>query len=147
MDKFNFIKCKLEDTDSVIELLKESELPFEDIDEHYDNYIAIKENMKVIGVVGLETYSGIGLLRSLAVDKLYRNRGLGKRLAYRIEAYAKSVYINELYLLTTTADNFFKKIGFEAVERAKLPDDIKNTKEFISICPVSAICMRKQFIR
>ncbi|RLC71264.1 MAG: hypothetical protein DRI26_05505 [Chloroflexi bacterium] len=50
--------------------------------------------------------------------------------------------VREIYLLTTTARGFFKKLGFEDVARAEVPMEIQETTEFKDMCPSSASCMR-----
>jgi amino-acid N-acetyltransferase len=48
-----------------------------------------------------------------------------------------------LYLLTTTAENYFPAFGFTAIPRDSVPDEIQTTSEFKDICPSSAIVMRR----
>lgn len=144
MSRYEFKQSNQQDIASVKSLLMLSDLPFEDIDDHYEHFITAKENNSLIGVIGLEHYSSIGLLRSLAVDPNHRNSGLGKNLVNELITYSHSLFIQELYLLTTTADTFFEKFGFTRIDRNNVPVEIKSTKEFESICPVSAICMNKE---
>jgi len=144
MRDYHFEKCSPEEKGHVKVLLKNAKLPFEDIDAHYGNFILAKDNKNIIGVIGLENYSSVGLLRSLAVAPDYRNGGLGKMLVNRMITFSRSLCIKELYLLTTTADTFFKKLGFGVIERGNVPDEITLTTEFKSICPVSAICMKRE---
>ena len=49
-----------------------------------------------------------------------------------------------LYLLTTTAERYFPKFGFERIERAEVPLSVQTSIEFTSACPSSATVMRKQ---
>ena len=142
MDPYQFKQGDFDVLEAVRVLLKNSKLPFEDIGAHYSHFITVEADKKVLGVVGLENCSGIGLLRSLAVDTGHRDKGLGKILVNRMIEYSCSLNISVLCLLTTTADGFFKRLGFEAIERDALPAEIKTTAEFKSICPVSAICMK-----
>jgi amino-acid N-acetyltransferase len=142
MNNVKFKRCIQQDIKNVKVLLRQSNLPFEDIDDHYEHFIVATDNNNLTGVIGLEHYSSIGLLRSLAVVTDYQNRGLGTDLVNKMIAYSRSISIKELYLLTTTADTFFKKLGFDAIERNCVPVEIKSTLEFKSICPVSAICMK-----
>ena len=48
-----------------------------------------------------------------------------------------------LYLLTTTAEQFFPKFGFERIARADVPATVQASVEFTSACPTSATVMRK----
>jgi amino-acid N-acetyltransferase len=47
------------------------------------------------------------------------------------------------FLLTTTAENFFPKLGFERMSRDDVPASVQASIEFRSACPASAVVMRK----
>jgi amino-acid N-acetyltransferase len=47
-----------------------------------------------------------------------------------------------LYLLTTTARDFFAALGWRVVDRREVPEVIKATAEYSRLCPDSATCMR-----
>jgi amino-acid N-acetyltransferase len=49
-----------------------------------------------------------------------------------------------VFLLTTTAEGFFPRFGFEAVRHADVPASVQASVEFQSACPASAIVMRKR---
>ena len=49
----------------------------------------------------------------------------------------------QAFLLTTTAERFFPKFGFERIERTDVPASLQASIEFRSACPSSAIVMRK----
>jgi len=98
---------------------------------------------KMVAVVGLEIKNHSALLRSLAVDATYRNRRIGAGLVQKIEDYAISLNVDSLYLLTLTAEAFFKKCGYQITARDSAPAGIQGTAEFINLCPASAACMVK----
>ncbi len=126
------------------DLLSSSGLPHEDIpSEHLSHFWILKKQNQIVGVVGLEVHTPFGLLRSLAVDPGYRNEGLGSQLTQEAEKYARSLNLQALYLLTTTAEGFFAKRGYEKVPREVLPDQIQSTEEFRNLCPATAVCMVK----
>ena len=125
-------------------LLAENDLHHEDITlPMLTHFLLGSDGPRLVGVVGLEIKSHSALLRSLAVDTEFRNRGIATRLIRRIEDHAKSLNIKTLYLLTMTAEPFFKKHGFQNVQRDSAPADIQETTEFQSFCPASAVCMIK----
>ncbi len=68
---------------------------------------------EVVGVAGLELYGNQGLLRSVAVADSMHNRGYGAALANYVICEARKSRVQELFLLTTTAPEFFKKLGFK----------------------------------
>lgn len=125
-------------------LLKEEGLPFNDIDEHLDNIIIAEEDGgELVGFGALEMYGKVGLFRSLVVEKRKRNKNCGEKILKYIEEYATNNGIKELYLLTEHASKYFKKQKFEEVSRDRVPIEIKSTKQFSSLCPASAVVMRK----
>lgn len=95
------------------------------------------------GCVGLEPTADGTLLRSLAVRPGRRGEGLGRRLLHAAEAWGRREETGPLYLLTTTAADYFRRHGYEAVARAALPASIRQTEEAARLCPDSATCMRK----
>lgn len=125
-------------------LLKSCDLPYTDIEKHIDNFVFIDDGNRLIGCVGLEVYGDFALLRSLAVDKEYQNQGWGKNLTKQILQYAQARHVKELYLLTTTAESFFQKLGFKTVNKNAAPEIIRSTGEFSSLCPSTAVLMYKE---
>ncbi len=101
---------------------------------------------RLSGVVGLEIYGRIARLRSLAVDRSSRGLGVGKALVSAAEAYAESRQVRELYLLTTGAERFFERLGYQRLEREAAPEPIRATSEFSSLCPTTSLLMRKELI-
>ena len=97
-------------------------------------------------VGGLETFSGSedGLLRSVAVHPAMRRRGVGKRLVATLETWAREKGIRRLWLLTTTAEDFFERLHYRKTERLQAPDVVQQSTEFKSLCPASAVCLSKR---
>ena len=132
------------DIQAIKTLLQESHLPYKDIDGHIDNFIVAKEQGALIASIGLEVLQPYSLLRSLTVSENYRNKGIANELLKKISEYALSIHIKDLFLLTTTAEDYFMKNKFIVLERNDLPDPLKKTQEFIFLCPETAICMYKK---
>jgi amino-acid N-acetyltransferase len=59
-----------------------------------------------------------------------------------IEA-AKGRGIRRLFLLTNTAEEYFKKKGFVIVTRDQVPEDVKQSIEFTTLCTSSPSMMRE----
>jgi amino-acid N-acetyltransferase len=89
----------------------------------------------------------VGLLRSLAVAEAHRKGGCGRALVSHAESWAWRHGVKTLYLLTTTAANFFARTGYEAISRVQAPAPIAATTQFSSLCPSSATLMRKACLR
>ena len=128
----------------ICKILTECNLPFSDI--KVNNaciFLACKEKSSIIGIIGLETHGNYGLLRSLAVKDKYRNKGYGKVLVDELEKLAQKKKVNNLYLITNTAEHFFKNLGYVKISRKLVCEEIKKTQEFSSICPNDATVMIK----
>jgi amino-acid N-acetyltransferase len=129
---------------SVKKLLSLSNLDSSDLTlEHLRHFFGVGTNEDLEGVVGLELFEKVGLLRSLAVDSSRRGTGLGSKLVAHAEDYARSHGIKSLYLLTVTAEDFFTHRGYRRIRRENAPSAIRETKEFCEICPVSSAFMVK----
>ncbi len=122
-------------------LLRENELPFQDLEKSAVDFIVATYEGKVIGCIGLEKKEDDGLLRSFAVSKHFKNRGIGKELFNTLIKKSKPDGIKTLHLLTTTAEPYFEKKGFLTDDRNNAPDRIKQTVEFSEICPSSSTYM------
>lgn len=130
------------DFSAAISLLQQNNLPTEDITATTPLFTLYSEGA-LIGVIGLETVGEDGLLRSLCVDESKRTAGSGKHLVSFIENYAKEQGVKNLYLLTTTAAQFFTNRNYETIDRSVVPSALKATSEFASVCPASATVMKK----
>ncbi|NHX34900.1 MULTISPECIES: arsenic resistance N-acetyltransferase ArsN2 [Halolamina] len=97
-----------------------------------------------VGCVGLERDGDAGLLRSAAVAEPHRGRGYGGAAVRALEARARAAGVGTLYLLTTTAAEFFAGLGYERVNRESVPESIRESAEFSDLCPSSATVMRRR---
>jgi amino-acid N-acetyltransferase len=70
---------------------------------------------------------------------------LGHRLTEAALGLARSRGLTTVFLLTTTAEHFFPRFGFERISRADVPASVQASIEFQSACPASAVVMRKEF--
>ena len=144
MNNVRFVFATADDEEKVRELLIASQLPHEDIQPHLRNFILAKNGDELVGCVGLEILSGCALLRSLAVSPLHRSIGLGNQLCVEIHQYARSLHLQTLYLMTTTASNYFAMRGYEKIDRELAPAAIRDTRQFTDLCPISATVMKMQ---
>jgi amino-acid N-acetyltransferase len=124
-------------------LLTRMSLPSAGVDEHFDSFLVARgDGDRVVGAIGLEVYAEIGLLRSLVIDDEWRSRGLGRDLVERLCDAARGRGVETLYLLTTTAETYFPRFGFEAIAREGAPPGLRASEEFRGACPASAVLMR-----
>lgn len=137
-------KASASDYGNAIELLTSQKLPVTDIDKNLSHFFVVKENEKLIGIIGLEIYADNGLLRSMATDPSYRNNGIATALVTQFLGYAKTLGLKDIFLLTETAIDFFLKKGFQKIKRVEAPVALKQSSEFSHLCPSSAVLMKKE---
>lgn len=143
--QINIMNIDALNADSELEgLLDLCQLPSDDIYTQGLQFFGIKRAGKLVAMIGLEPYESVALLRSLAVLPDYRSLGLARRLVSFIENQAAEQGIEALYLLTTTASNFFKILNYQDVERSVTPLVIQQTAQFSALCPASASLLTKK---
>lgn len=133
-----------EDLPAVRGLLQRADLPLDDLDSHLGAMVVALDGEAVMGAAALEIYAGGALLRSVVVDSTRQGSGIGQRLTESALALAAARGLREVFLLTTTAERFFPRFGFETIARADVPASVQESVEFKSACPASAIVMRKR---
>jgi amino-acid N-acetyltransferase len=131
------------DLDGIRALLSAGDLPADGVDAHLAEFVLAKQDGVTIGTVAAEYVREAALLRSLCVAPSHRGQAIGARLVARIEARAASRGVRELYLLTTGAAAYFEQHGFARTSRELAPASIRSTAQFRTLCPSTAICMRK----
>lgn len=130
------------DRDAVVALLRTCALPTEDLPHSLDHFFVARTAGGLIGVIGVQVSGRRGLVRSLAVSSDWRGKGLGHRLWRVALACARHLGLSELFLLTTTAEAIFAYWGFARIARDEAPLEIRQTEEFSTLCPSSAVVMR-----
>ena len=106
----------------------------------------VREGDRVVGCAALEVYAGGAVLRSVAVADDAAGRGLGRALVPAAIRLARSLRAPVVYLLTTTAADYFPRFGFERVSRDDVPDDVRSSVQFTSSCPSGAVVMRRVLV-
>lgn len=106
-------------------------------------FFGFRHESELLGVIGIEVRGDVGLLRSLAISAAHRGNGLGQKLVTFSEEWATRTHLRALYLLTTTADSFFERLGYEKLSRSEAPRAITETPQFAGLCPASSILMVK----
>jgi amino-acid N-acetyltransferase len=54
---------------------------------------------------------------------------------------ARRNLLRALYLLTTTAEDYFAQRGISRMQREHVPETVKQSREFVDACPASAVAM------
>ncbi len=131
------------DAAAVERLLAAENLPRDGVAEWLERFWVAEAEAAIVGAAGVELYGEIGLVRSVAVAPRWRGTGLGRRLTERAIEEAGRSGARQLYLLTTTADRYFPRLGFSEVPRESAPPELMASAEFRGACPASATLMRR----
>jgi amino-acid N-acetyltransferase len=131
------------DRPSILQLLLDTGLPIDGLVEHLSAAFVARDGAAIVGCSALETYADGALLRSVAVAPAARGRGVGQRLTEAAVTLAQSHGTPAVYLLTTSAESYFPRLGFVRITREQVPASVKQSIEFRSACPATAIVMWK----
>lgn len=131
------------DVPAVLGLLAQHGLPVDGARDLAASMLVARTGGQVVGAAALERYADGGLLRSVVVDAAAQGAGIGKRLVEAILTWAGQDGLPAVFLLTTTAADYFPRFGFQPVSRAVVPVSVQASVEFQSACPASAVVMRR----
>lgn len=124
---------------AVAELLRTADLPTEGVAEGFgDGYAVAGIGERVIGAAGVEVHGDCGLLRSVVVAPEWRGHGVGEAVTRDRIRWASERGLRQLILLTTTAGSYFPRLGFRRITRSEVPESVRSSSEFASVCPASA---------
>jgi len=132
------------DASAILGLLERCELPTAGVAENLQAFAVARVDRSVVGTSGVEIYGAFGLLRSVAVDPASRDRGMATSLVEHAVARAERAGLCALYLLTTTARAYFERRGFAVCPRDEAPAGIRDSWEFRTGCPDTAVFMRRR---
>jgi len=132
------------DLAAVEDLLKASDLPTDGVRDNFSSFVVADDDGAITGAIGLEKYGSVALLRSAVVSPDHRGSGVGRKLIEQLLERAEEAGVDELYLLTTTAEKYFPRFGFTRTTRAAVPDAVKASAEFRGACPDTAVVMTRR---
>jgi amino-acid N-acetyltransferase len=144
-ERFNILQANDADLAYVRTLLADGALPNSDVDDSGRILFLIADDAdgRPAACMGFEAYGSEALLRSLAVSPAMSGRGVGRALVAAAEDKARATGVSRLYLLTTTASDFFLQAGYDVINRVEAPDALQRSSQFSELCPASAVCMSK----
>jgi N-acetylglutamate synthase-like GNAT family acetyltransferase len=130
-----------QDWPAIEDLLKTNGLPLAGARRHLDNYVVAVEQGQVVATAGVEVYGDAGLLRSVAVAPAQHRQGVGGLVVGAVLEDGTTRGLSTLYLLTTTAADYFRRRGFTEQPRVSAPAALSVSEEFRGACPASATFM------
>ena len=120
----------INDQPAIMALLDEAELPLPVAGEPPVYMLAARDSDgRVIGCAGWERYGRAALLRSFAVRRDHRKRGIGRALTETVLADLRRARLRDAYLLTLDAAHFFTRFGFTVIDRETLPAEVTQSPQ------------------
>jgi amino-acid N-acetyltransferase len=89
-----------DDWQRLADLLATADLPLAGAEAHLSDFFLAFRDDVLIGAAGLERYGDTALLRSVAVAAPERGHGVGQALVQQMLAYAASLEVRQVVLLT-----------------------------------------------
>lgn len=126
------------DWPAVEALLEANHLPLDGAREHLSTFVLAESGREIVGCAGAEPHGDVALLRSVAVAPGLHHQGVGRRMVSLVLEEARRRGFQAVYLLTTTARDYFQRQGFLLADRAKAPQALQQSAEFRGACPASA---------
>jgi len=142
MSDITISPARADDLEAIKALLLEIGLPIAGVEDHWKTFLIARDGDAMVGCGGAEAYQVVALIRSIAVKPDYRSHGIGRRLVRQLLDRLASRGLREFYLLTTTAEEYFKKRGFKTIDRDEVHPQLLSSREFQDACPSTATCMR-----
>ncbi|HET8723847.1 MAG TPA: GNAT family N-acetyltransferase [Anaeromyxobacteraceae bacterium] len=131
------------DLDAIRRLLVAALLPSGDLGGPNQRFIVARQGGRVVGCAGLETFGENGQLRSMAVHWTSRNAGLGSTLHGRLLFEALQAGVRNLYVVTTTAEDFFTRQGYRKVRATDVPPGVLASEEYATFVPGGGVVMSR----
>lgn len=126
------------DWPAIAALLDDNGLPEDGALDHLGDFLVATLQGPVVGCAGLEIAGAVALLRSVAVAPLLHRCGVGTRLVSEVLALARQRGVADIYLLTTSAADYFIRQGFCPVRREDAPLALATSSQFRGACPATA---------
>ena len=105
--------------------------------ENIRDFEVAMEDGRLVGCGALHFYTPFsGEVRSLAVEPGLKTRGIGRRLVESLESDARANDLESIFAFTYV-DGFFRKLGFDRIDRGELP--LKAWKDCLR-CPKFQAC-------
>ncbi|MFJ1259190.1 GNAT family N-acetyltransferase [Cupriavidus sp. CuC1] len=130
------------DSKEIAALLERCRLPAADVVQIIENFHVAPCDGRIVGSAATEHHGKSILIRSVAVEPAYRERGIASRLVEALLMRARGTEARDAYLLPTVAPGYFARWGFSLIPADKAPADIKGSSAFQRAIQTSALCMR-----
>ncbi|MEW5850893.1 MAG: arsenic resistance N-acetyltransferase ArsN2 [Myxococcota bacterium] len=129
---------------AVAALLEGAGLPVPSVEDGPVRMLVVRHQGQPVACLGWEQHGVDALLRSVTVHPAHQKQGLGKALVEHARVALRRRGVTEVYLLTTSAAEYFRRLGFEPIPRDEAPASVRATHEFRSRACATAVLMHQR---
>ncbi len=112
------------------------------VSEHFSGFLVAEDGETIVASAAMEVYGSSALLRSVAVHPDYQGRRIARQLVARLLERAQQNGVQRVYLLTTTAAAYFRRLGFKHIQREEVDRVVQSSLEFQVVCCEGATAMQ-----
>lgn len=136
-------RARPDEFDEVLSLMDNLGLERDDLTPGTPGIFVAQLGPEIVGCAVLESDGTNGLIRGVGVANDRQRHGIGRRLMEFVLEHARELRLSTLYLLTTTAEDYFLRLGYERVDAGDPPDVVTRSPQY-SICTAArAVLMKK----
>jgi arsenate reductase len=129
----------------LVAALNKAGLPVDDLDAAGQLFFRFESLAGIpVGFGGIAITGDMALLRSIVTLPPLRGRGFGRSIVDMLEQEAALRGCRAIFLLTTDAADYFEALGYSRCKRDDAPRAIRQTRQFATLCPASAVLLVKQ---
>lgn len=129
-----------EDLPEILALLAQAGLGDAGVADHIHEFLLGRAGGRLVAVTGLEDLGSTGILRSVAVAPDRRGQGHAAAAISTIIERSRARGHEALYLLTRTAEAYFERFGFRAVDRGQVrPSALRSPQFYEKPCELSTV--------
>lgn len=130
------------DCPQIIALLERCRLSSAGIVSVIESFFVALLGGRIIGCAAAEPHGEVTLIRSVAVDPLFRNRGIASLLVEATLMRARGMEARYVFLFSSRAPAFFCRWGFSLYPSKNVPTALRASPAFNIAKEISALCMR-----
>ena len=101
-------------------------------------YLAFTKNNELAGVGAMEKIGSVALLHTLVVRESLRGQGFGYLLMKTLDHAARSEDIDEIYVVSDSLTDYFKRYGYDSVSAGALSSELSASALFQQCAQASA---------
>jgi len=122
-------------------LLVQCRLRTEDLFASVESFQVALSDGRIVGCAAAEQHGTSIVIRSVAVDPDYRDRGIASQLTDALLMHARGTEVRHALLVSASAPAYFARWGFSHIPFDEAPAEVRGSAEFRNAAHGSALCM------